>query len=82
MGMYQPERFTKEIIDFVKNASMKGLKSVEADQLIIDIHKSDMFTESEKQNVSNYIAQHLPNLLVDIFHSYKKSGVMSEPENE
>ena len=71
----QPNLFAKEVIDFIKAASQKGLDSKKAEQLLILLYKSEAFTIEEKEKISTNIANNLPATLVDIFHSYKNAKV-------
>lgn len=64
-----PVSLAIEIIDFVKNASDKGLESENGKTLIIRLYKSEMFSQAQKEEVSGYLTQHYPSMIPTIFHN-------------
>lgn len=59
-----PDQFAVEVIDFVKSAEDKGLKSDGADSLILRLVHGEMFTETEKVTVMGHFIRQLPRLAV------------------
>jgi hypothetical protein len=58
-----PEKLILEILMFATNAKKKGFTSPEADELIVSLTKSELFTETQRKKVFEYIGQHYPSML-------------------
>jgi MFS family permease len=77
IAMKTPGVLAMEIIEFVRKGFKKGLATEDADELVVSLAFSEMFTGTNKEVLFNYIGEKYPQILSTIMARSKTDNQIS-----